>query len=72
MSAILTKLFPAEYTPFLTDKGELVVELDRAMYGCVEAAKLWFDTLRSTLLGMGFERSLMDFTVRTSHRVMIR
>lgn len=60
LSAILAKLFPAQYTPFLTDKGELVVELDRAMYGCVEAAKLWFDTLRSTLLGMGFVQNEYD------------
>ena len=32
-----------EYRKFLTPGGELIVELERALYGCIQSARLWFD-----------------------------
>ena len=37
MTAILVKMRP-EYKKYVDDKGELLVRLNKAMYGCVEAA----------------------------------
>lgn len=50
LSAILCRLYPDQYLPYRTDQGELVVELDKAMYGCVESARLWYNTIRATLV----------------------
>jgi len=41
----------------------MVVQLDRALYGCVEAAMLWFRHLRDTLIEGGFEQNPYDFCV---------
>ena len=40
--------------------GSVVVELDKALYGCVEAAKLWYQHLSSTLAAMGFVPNVED------------
>jgi hypothetical protein len=37
MAAMLVKIAP-EYAPFLEPSGSMVVELDKALYGCVEAS----------------------------------
>ena len=63
LSEMLINMFPDDYKSFATETGELVVELDRAMYGCVEAAKLWFDTIRNKLLDMGFTQNDYDLCV---------
>jgi hypothetical protein len=61
LSAILCRLYPDQYLPYRTDQGELVVELDKAMYGCVESARLWYNTIRATLVtDMGFVENPYD------------
>jgi hypothetical protein len=40
-----------------------VVELDKALYGCVEAAALWFEDLCATLLADGFVQNAHDACV---------
>ena len=43
MSGILVEIDPT-YAAFVNpETGVLTVELDKALYGCVEAAKLWYD-----------------------------
>ena len=37
-----------------------MVKLDKALYGCVESARLWYDHLRKTLEAMGFQAHLHD------------
>jgi hypothetical protein len=38
------------------EKGDyIVVNLDRALYGCVESAKMWYDDLKSTLAAAGYK-----------------
>eukprot|EP01041_Mallomonas_annulata_P006699 gene6701-13583_t len=44
----------------LTDDGSLLVKLDKALYGCIEAAKLWYRHLRSSLESHGFIGNSMD------------
>jgi hypothetical protein len=39
---------------YLDEKGQLVVRLDKALYGCIESAKLWFDHLSESLASLGF------------------
>jgi len=59
MASILSKLAP-QYIPYLLPDGSLIVVLDKALYGCVEAAKLWFDNLAATLEKGGFVKNPMD------------
>ncbi len=42
------------YHDMLNDDGTITVRLDKALYGCVEAAKLWYDELCGTLKDIGF------------------
>ena len=62
MSTLLILLDPT-YQKFLQRDGTLIVELDKALYGCVEAAKLWYEELRGTLLGWGFRENEYDVCV---------
>ena len=44
-----------------SEKGDyLVVNLDRALYGCVESAKLWYNDLKETLNKAGYEVNNKD------------
>ena len=43
----------APMAQYVTQSGTIMVELDRALYGCIESARLWFDELLSTLKSMG-------------------
>jgi hypothetical protein len=37
-----------------------LAELDKALYGCVEAAALWYDDLKKTIQRDGFEENPYD------------
>lgn len=58
LTAILVELFP-EYLPFVHN-GELLLILLKALYGCIESARLFFDHVRGTLLAYGFEENPYD------------
>ena len=49
----------------VTEKGKkvLYVQLDKALYGCVKSALLWYNTYTETLKGMGFELNPYDMCV---------
>jgi hypothetical protein len=51
------------YKQFLSAKGDLVVELEKALYGCVESARAWYDLLSKYLLSIGFEANRHDLCV---------
>ena len=53
VSSVLVRL-DAAYENYLSERGELVVRLDKALYGCIQSAKLWYHHLRATLQGIGF------------------
>ena len=46
--------------PFLCTDGSLVAELDRALYGCVESAQLWFKEITSCLTTIGLQPNATD------------
>ena len=54
MTTILVKIDP-KFAEFVTEDGLSVVQLDKALYGCVEAAHLWYLMLREKLEAYGFE-----------------
>lgn len=48
MSKMLIKL-DGRYNKYCDAKGNIVVRLDKALYGCVESAALWYENLSETL-----------------------
>ena len=52
-----------EYRKYLRDDGTMIVQLTKAMYGCVESAKLWYESIKDTLSETGFERNVQDHCV---------
>lgn len=73
LARLLVSIDPTSYT--LESDGSLVVLLNKALYGCLESAKLWFDNLTATLRGMGFRANGKDpcvmNIVRNGHQVTV-
>ena len=59
LTSMLVILCPG-HSQFVEEKGTSVVQLDKALYGCVEAAALWYTNLCATLVGMGFAPNPYD------------
>ena len=64
MSKYLCELDPS-YTDYLRHDGTIVVQLLRALYGCIESAKLWYEHLKGTLVKLGFRKNQKDECVFT-------
>ena len=45
------------------ERGKLWVKLDKALYGCVQSAKLWYEKLTRVLREMGFIHNTVDTCV---------
>jgi len=43
-----------EYQRYMDSNETVLVQLDKALYGCVEAAALWYENLSSALIADGF------------------
>jgi ribosomal protein L24E len=61
-TAIMTKL-DNKYEKYLTRNGSVVVKLKKALYGCIESAKLWYNTLCNDLNKFGFLPNVLDSCV---------
>ena len=59
MTGILVDINP-KYKQFLEPKGTMVVALEKALYGCVEAASLWHKHLSGNLEKFGFRANRYD------------
>ena len=59
MVQLLEEIDPSS-VPFVNDDGELIVKLDKALYGCLQASLLWYNRLSSVLLACGFEKNEVD------------
>jgi hypothetical protein len=59
MAAIMVKLKP-EWKTYLDERGSLVVKLQRALYGTVEAARLWYAHIAHTLEKHGLRKNAHD------------
>jgi hypothetical protein len=50
----------SEYDRFKDESGFLYMKLDKALYGCVESARLFYDHLASSLVSLGFTANPYD------------
>ena len=55
-----------EWRRFVNKKGGLVVRLKRALYGCSESARRWYELLCNTLEKLGYKKNPYDSCVFTS------
>ena len=62
MSGILIKL-DRTYSKYRDGKGSIVVRLEKALYGCVESAALWYNNLSASLLDAGYEKNEYEICV---------
>ena len=60
LNAELLRQIDPTSVPFETDNGDLIVKLDRALYGCVQASRIWYDKLSSVLEACGYQKSGVD------------
>ena len=66
MTDMMIRLSPI-YSEFVDDRGCVVVKLDKALYGCVESAALWYENLRVSLYDMGYVPNKYDICVFNKH-----
>ena len=59
IATILTQLEP-KLKQYITDNGCLIVQLDKALYGCVQSAGLWYEKVKSELESMGYVVNPLD------------
>ena len=59
MVQLLEEIDPAS-VPFVNDDGELIVKLDKALYGCLQASLLWYNRLSDVLVACGYEKNAVD------------
>lgn len=62
MTDIMIKLAP-EYRNYVDTKGCVVVRLDKALYGCMESAALWYENLRDSLSELRYVANTHDICV---------
>ena len=61
-AAILVWLKP-EYGIYLQPNGTMIVRLTKALYGCVESARLWYNHLHRELVADGYVQNPIDICV---------
>ena len=50
----------SEFSSFLESDGRLLVKLNKAQYGCIESAKLWYNTISQKLVSLGYKINPYD------------
>jgi len=63
LSTYMTDLYPQEYKDKVDRNGTITVKLEKALYGCIESAKLWYEHLSSTIEKLGFKGNPLDICV---------
>jgi hypothetical protein len=59
LAQILSKL-DQSFESYRTKSGAIYVRLDKALYGCVESAKLFYEHLSTTLYSLGYKSNTYD------------
>ena len=57
LSAALLIKIDKTYEKFLDAKGEMIVQLKKALYGCLQSARLWHNLLITELRGCGYTQN---------------
>ena len=60
--SLMTQVEPS-FTPFVTVKGSvqvLYLRLNKALYGCIKSALLWYNLFYTTLQRLGFTLNPYD------------
>jgi hypothetical protein len=68
VSLILCDLYP-EFKEFVLNDGKLLVKLDYALYGIIEAANLWYNDLQKTHVQLGFQVNRYDPCIVTKPEI---
>jgi len=66
---ILIKRDPS-FQQYMDYKGQVLVKLNKAQYGCIESARLWYNTISAKMVALGYEINPYDgcvFTKQTQH-----
>ena len=63
LNKYLTNILDNSYQKYVNEKGTVVVKLKKALYGCVESAKLWYDKISSDLTQLGYKVNPSDIRV---------
>jgi Reverse transcriptase (RNA-dependent DNA polymerase) len=48
------------YEKYADPNGRVIVLLRKALYGCVESAALWYNNLKVTMIGLGYQTNVRD------------
>ncbi len=56
---VLLRLKP-DYETCVDKRGKMVARLDKAFYGCVQSARLWYEKLKAVLEGLDFTVNRYD------------
>jgi hypothetical protein len=59
VSKILAEDHP-QFAQFLDKKDQILVKLNKAQYGCIESAKLWYKTISSVMIKSGYQVNSYD------------
>ena len=59
MSTYMCELRP-DYGKYVRKDGTMAVRLKKALYGCIESAKLWYDNLSASMVRDGFTKNSKD------------
>ena len=59
IAKFLTQVDP-NYSSYVNENGEIIVQLDKALYGCIQSARLWYETLKAALIEFGYVENEMD------------
>ena len=49
-----------DYKVYLRANGTILVQLQKALYGCIQSAVLWYEELSRTLEGLGYSKNPYD------------
>ena len=59
VSSILIQIIP-EYKDYTDERGRILVQVEKALYGLIQSAKLWYEHLTGVLRKNGFESNSID------------
>jgi hypothetical protein len=61
-ASILVEL-DRSYAEYVNSNGTIAVQLDKALYGCLQSGKLWYEFISKFLISIGFAKNSADACV---------